>query len=118
MDGRKWQVFGYGSMMLLGILLLVGFVSYEGPATGSSPTPTPLPTVVMSCQQANDAIQAAVTDYHEDKGKWPTDNGLPGDIVWPKLVPNYMDGVPSIDVKCDWWVNRDPVGEVCIKHVC
>jgi len=42
---RKWQVFGYGSMMLLGILLLVGFVSYEGPATGSSATPTPLPTV-------------------------------------------------------------------------
>jgi type II secretory pathway pseudopilin PulG len=72
----------------------------------------------MSCLEANDAIQAAIDAYYSQHGEWPTAGGLEGDIEWSKLVPNHMDGIPGIDSKCDWWVNNEPVGEVCIKHVC
>ncbi len=120
MEWKYWPIIGHFSILLLGVLLLVGFIRYEGSAAGPTPTasPTPLPTVVLSCQQANDAIQDAVSDYHNNTGKWPTSDGGPGDILWTKLVPNYMDSVPSIDSRCDWWVNSEPEGEVCIRNRC
>jgi len=118
MSGRQWQIVGYASIFLLGVLLLIGFIRYEGPAAGSSPTPTPLPTAAMSCQQANDAIQDAVDDYYDNTRRWPTTDGRPGDIVWTELVPKYMEGVPSNDSRCDFRVNSDPEGEVCLQNRC
>jgi hypothetical protein len=118
MNGRQWHVVGYASIFLLGVLLLIGFIRYEGSAAGPAPTPTPLPTVSMSCTQARDAIQVALNAYHTEKGKWPTADGQPGDIEWTKLFPDYMAGIPSNDSKCEWWVNSDPEGEVCLQHIC
>jgi peptidylprolyl isomerase len=76
------------------------------------------PTITMSCEQARDAIQEALTHYHDEYGKWPTADGQPGDIVWTKLVPNFMEGTPSNDSDCNWWVNSDPEGEVCLQNTC
>ena len=76
------------------------------------------PTVIMSCEQARDAIQGALTQYHDEHGTWPTADGKPGDIVWAKLVPDFMAGIPSNDSDCDWWVNSDPEGEVCLQKIC
>jgi hypothetical protein len=120
MNGRPWQVIGYASIFLLGVLLLTGFIRYEGSAAGPGPTTTPIPllTVSMSCTQARDAIQVALDAYHTEKGKWPTADGQPGDIEWSKFVPDYMEGVPSNDSKCDWGVNGDPEGKVCLQHIC
>lgn len=118
MQWKYWPIIGHFSILLLGVLLLVGFIRYDTSAEGPTPTPTPLPTVVMTCQEANDAIQDAVNDYHDYTGRWPTSDGQPGDIVWTKLVPNFIDSVPSIDSRCDWWVNSEAEGEVCINHRC
>ena len=65
MQWKYWPIIGHFSILLLSVLLLVGFIRYEGSAAGPTPTasPTPPPTVVLSCQQANDAIQDAVSDY-------------------------------------------------------
>ena len=119
MKGRGWQITGYLSLFVLAILLVVGFTSYEGSAEGSIAAPTPsLPTVSMSCQQAMDAIQTATDEYHHDKRRWPTTNCRPGDIVWVELVPDYMEAVPSNDSKCDFRVNSNPEGDICIAHRC
>jgi hypothetical protein len=83
-----------------------------------TPTPTPLPTVVMSCDQARDAIQIALDTYNAMHGEWPTIDGQPGDMDWTKLVPDFIDGIPSNDTKCEWWVNSDPEGDVCLQNVC
>jgi hypothetical protein len=76
-----------------------------------------LPTIAMTCEEARDAIQEALTLYDDEHGKWPTADGQPGDIVWTKLV-NFMAGTPSNDSDCDWWVNNDPEGEVCLQIEC
>ena len=93
-----------------------------GPTTTPTPTPTPvptsLPTVSMSCDEAKNGIQAALDDYHDNYGEWPTADGQPGDIEWTELVPDYMEAIPANDSKCDWWVNSDPEGEVCVLHTC
>lgn len=68
------------------------------PSTTPTPTPTPTPT------QAH--------------GGWPTADGQPGDIDWTKLVPDFIVGIPSNDNRCDWWVNSDPEGEVCLQNMC
>ena len=83
-----------------------------------TPTPTPLPTVVMSCDQARDAVQIALDAYNAVHGEWPTIDGQPGDIDWTKLVPDFINGIPSNDTKCEWWVNSDPKGDVCLQNVC
>ena len=107
-------------IFVLGVLLVVGFISCEGPAVEPTPTatPTPLPTVVMSCVQARDTIQQTLSDYNAEHGEWPTADGQPGDIEWTKLVPNYMAAIPANDSSCDWWVNSDPEGAVCLQHRC
>ena len=88
------------------------------PKPTSTGTPTSLPTVSMSCNEAKNAIQAALDDYHDNYGEWPTADGQPGDIEWTELVPDYMEAIPANDSKCDWWVNSDPEGEVCVLHTC
>ena len=114
-------------ILLLGILLVSGFACCPegaGPVATPTPTPTPtatptpLPTVTMSCEQARDAIQVALDDYYAEHGQWPTADGQPGDIQWAKLVPDFMTGVPSNDSSCEWGVNSEPEGEVCLQHLC
>jgi hypothetical protein len=78
----------------------------------------PLPTAVFSCEQARDFIQEALISYHDKHGEWPTVDGLPGDIEWAKLVPEFIMGLPTNDTKCDWQVNSDPEGDVCLQHKC
>ncbi len=103
-------------VLLLGIMLVSSFAC-GGDGT-PTPTPTPLPTVVMTCVPARDAIQEALNDYNDEHGDWPTADGQPGDIEWTKLVPAFMAGIPSNDSKCEWQVNSDPEGVVCLLNTC
>ena len=103
-------------MLLLGMLLVSAAACTGG--GGSATTPTPLPTAAMSCEEARDTIQAAIYAYHVEHTEWPTADGQPGDIEWTKLVPDFMAAVPTNDSKCDWQVNSDPEGEVCVLHTC
>ena len=80
--------------------------------------PTPPPTISMSCIEARNAIQDALDVYNTQYQEWPTTDGQPGDIEWIKLAPDFITGVPSNDSLCDWWVNRDPEGEVCLQNMC
>ena len=111
-------------IVFMGTLLLVGAACGGGgnaeptPTPTATATPTPLPTVVMSCDQARDAIQIALDAYNAVHGDWPTIDGQPGDIEWIKLVPEFMKGIPSNDSKCEWWVNSDPKGDVCLQNIC
>jgi hypothetical protein len=72
----------------------------------------------MSCTEARDTIQDALDAYNTEYGNWPTADGQPGDIEWTKLVPDFMAGVPSNDIECDWWVNSNPEGDVCLQFFC
>jgi hypothetical protein len=111
-------------IVFMGILLMAG--ASCGGGENAEPTatpivtatPTPLPTVVMSCDQARDAIQIALDAYNAMHGDWPTIDGQPGDIEWSKLAPDFIDGIPSNDNKCEWWVNSNPEGDVCLQNVC
>ncbi|MGB2800574.1 MAG: hypothetical protein WBC82_12115 [Dehalococcoidia bacterium] len=101
-----------------------GFEPGSTPTSTAEPTPTPaatptsLPIVVMSCDQAKNAIQEALDAYNAEQGEWPTADGQPGDIEWTELVPDFMEAVPANDSKCHWQVNSDPEGEVCVQHTC
>ncbi|MCK5653951.1 MAG: hypothetical protein KAH98_02315 [Dehalococcoidia bacterium] len=110
------------AVLLLGIMLISSFAcgGDEAPTPTPTPTgtPTPLPTVTMSCEQALAAIQQALDAYNAEHGDWPTTDGQPGDIEWSKLVPDFMAGIPSNDSKCEWQVNSDPEGEVCLRNIC
>jgi len=114
------KIAGIAFIFVLGVLLVVGFVSHDGPAAEPTPTatPTPLPTVTMSCVQARDTIQQAINDYNAEHQLWPTADGQPGDIEWTKLVPDFMAAIPRNDSKCEWWVNSDPEGAVCLQNIC
>jgi hypothetical protein len=68
--------------------------------------------------EARDTIQNALNGYDIQYQEWPTANGQPGDIEWVKLVPEFMTGIPSNDSLCDWWVNSNPEGEVCLQNMC
>jgi hypothetical protein len=111
-------------ILLVYTLLIVGAAcggggNAEPTATPiATETPTPLPTVVMSCDQARDAIQIALDAYNAVHGDWPTIDGQPGDIEWSKLALDFIDGIPSNDNKCEWWVNSNPEGDVCLQNVC
>ena len=82
-----------------------------------TPTPTATPAPTM-CEIDRDATQAALDAYHTEKGDWPTADGGPGDIEWNKLVPNFMEEIPPTDGRCDWQVNSQPEGEVCLWALC
>ena len=64
------------------------------------------------------AIQAALHAYYSKFGEWPTASGEPGDIKWNKLVPDFLPYIPHTDSQCDWQVNSDPEGEVCLWEIC
>ena len=40
--------------------------------------------------------------------------GKPGDIHWEQLVPDILANEPSTDYQCDWQVDDDPEGTVCL----
>jgi hypothetical protein len=88
------------------------------PIPTPTPKPTPLPTEQMSCTEARDAIQNALDAYHAEYGEWPTADGQTGDIEWTKIIPDFMAAVPANDSQCDWQVNSNPEGEVCLLHQC
>jgi hypothetical protein len=86
-----------------------------------SPTLSPTPTATLGpegCQPDRDAIQVALNAYHAENGDWPTADGDPGDIKWSKLVPEFLPYIPHTDDKCDWQVNSDPEGEICLWERC
>lgn len=111
-------------ILLMGVLLVAGAACAEGRDVQPIATPTPMPTqaslpaTAMSCEQARDAIQEALDDFHDAHGEWPTADGRPGDIEWAKLTPEFMPGVPFNDRKCEWWVNSNPEGQVCLQNIC
>lgn len=121
-------------LVLITLLFTVGFACDGGendiptpvptavieltPTAQPTPLPTPLPTAGMSCEQARDFIQESLISYHDKFGEWPAIDGLPGDIEWIKLVPEFIIGLPTNDTKCDWQVNSDPEGDVCLQHSC
>ena len=103
-------------VIVLIVVAVVITISVKGGfAPGPTPTPTPTPT---TCEIARDSIQAALDDYYAEYGEWPTADGQPGDIDWVKLVPAFMNIVPSNDSRCDWQVNSNPEGEVCVPQRC
>ena len=85
--------------------------AHEIPTPTTSPTPTP-------CETDRDTIQAALYAYYAEKGEWPTANGQPGKIDWDKLMPGFLDAIPSTDSKCHWQVNSNPEGRVCLLRTC
>jgi len=72
----------------------------------------------MTCEEASDAIQAALIDYSAAYSEWPTADGQPGYIDWTKLIPEFMAARPVNDNKCKWQVNSDPEGAVCVHERC
>jgi len=117
--------------VILFLLLTLPLLSTVACGGGSGPTatPTPAPTLTptqeptpgqtpTNCEADRDAIQAALYAYHGEEGKWPTADGEPGDIEWDRLAPGFLGDVPSTDSKCDWQVNDDPYGEVCLLETC
>lgn len=89
------------------------------PTPTINPTETPLPTrETGSCVPDRDDIQIALDAYHTENGDWPTADGQPGDIEWGKLVPDLLDGVPHTDSSCEWQVDDDPEGSVCLLTPC
>ena len=109
-------------ILVAAIAVIVAIGVKGGFAPGPTPTPPPtatsLPTVIMGCTEARNAIQDALDLYHAEYGEWPTADGQPGDIEWTKLVPDFMAGIPSNDSKCEWQVNSDPEGVVCLRNIC
>jgi hypothetical protein len=107
------------AILILSILLVSGLACGGGSEPETTPTPTPPITPVPTrCEADRDAVQVALDAYHDDTGEWPTADGQPGDIEWDELVPGFLDGVPSTDSKCDWQVNSDPEGDVCLWKRC
>ena len=88
------------------------------PGAEPTPTPTPMPTAEMSCTVARDSVQVAISMYYAATAEWPTLDGEPGAIDWAKLVPDFMDAVPTNDAKCGWAVNSSPAGVVCVQNRC
>ncbi|MDD5093587.1 MAG: hypothetical protein PHV74_04300 [Dehalococcoidia bacterium] len=85
------------------------------PTPTSTPTPTHVPT---TCEVQRDSIQVALDSYHSANGRWPTADGAPGDIDWDKLVPAFLAEIPSLDGTCEWQVNSQPEGKVCLLKPC
>lgn len=84
-----------------------------------TPIETPLPTRdTGSCIPDRDEIQAALDAYHTENGEWPTIDGYPGDIEWAKLIPDLLDGVLYTDSSCEWQVDDDPEGAICLLTPC
>ena len=101
------------------VVVATVFAIKEEPEAEVTPTPTATATVQKTqCETDRDTIQEALNAYNEANDDWPTANGQPGDIVWDKLVPQYLSAMPSIDSSCDWQVSGNPAGTVCVAHTC
>ena len=88
-------------------------------ATDPPATPPPVPTKTISqCEKDELAVQAALDAYYLELEKWPTVDGLPGEIAWEEIVPTYMDEMPFANNKCEWRVNSDPEGSACMGRRC
>jgi len=98
-------------IIILGMLLIGIFACGGGGESEATPTPTPTPT---PCEADRSAVQAALYAYHMQNEEWPTETGEPGDIEWEKLVPSFLPDIPTTDDNCDWSVNSDPEGGVCV----
>ena len=127
---------GIVAISLLCILLVSGLSCAKGSNNGMpSPTPTPsttsnasptltsaiTPTATLGpegCEPDRDAIQVALNAYHAENGDWPTVGGDPGDIKWSKLVPDFLPYIPHTDSDCDWQVDSNPIGTICLVHQC
>jgi len=114
--------FVLGVILYAAIVVAVAAFAIQGVAeTEHTPTPsaTATPTAYKSqCEIDRDAIQAALDEFYDIYDEWPTADGQPGDIVWDKLVPDFMDAVAPGDYKCDWRVNSAPEGDVCLPKTC
>jgi hypothetical protein len=114
------KAIGFALLILLGVLLAIGLDRQLGESS-NEPFPTSQPTATLGpegCQPDKDAIQAALSAYHTRNGNWPTADGQPGDILWDKLVPAFLPYIPHTDSNCDWQVNSNPYGEICLAHPC
>ncbi len=96
-------------------------VAKPTPSVTATPKPPPtMPKEPTLCELQTVAIQEAVFEYHDKQDKWPTFDGKPDDIQWTKLVPDLLANEPSTDYQCDWQVDDDPEGTVCLppKNYC
>jgi len=67
-----------------------------------------------ACEDDRDTLQAALNAYKAEEGEWPTADGRPGDIEWDRLVPRFLDYRTISDYWCDWQINSNPEGDVCL----
>lgn len=120
---------GIVTILILSLLLVPGLACGGGGEPAATPTPTLTPTpeptpgrTPTKCEADRDAIQAALDAYHDGTGQWPTSDGGPGDIEWEKLVPDFLSEKPATDSttggKCDWRVDSNPEGGVCLTERC
>ena len=101
------------------ILLLCILLISTAACDGNGGEPTAVPTLgPAGCAPDRDATGAAIAAYHAKYGVWPTADGEPGDMDWDKLVPEFLPYKPDTNGKCQWGVNGDPEGEVCLQHSC
>ena len=85
------------------------------PSSESSPSSLPTsPKPPTLCETQSAAIQEAVNLYQDEHKEWPTHDGKPGNIQWEKLVPDVLANEPSTDYQCDWQIDDDPEGTVCL----
>ena len=106
---KRYIFFAIVSIYLIIVLVVAVFAISEN--SESEPPAT-------QCEMDRDTVQEALNSYNEANGDWPTADGLPGDIVWSELVPQYMSEMPVIDGDCDWQVSGNPEGSVCVAHTC
>ncbi len=91
------------------------------PVVTVTPTQTPAPTPTKppsQCEMDEIAIQVAIDSYYSEYSQWPTADGQSGEIVWDNIIPNYMDAMPYANNKCQWAINSDPEGFVCMGKTC
>jgi len=97
--------------------VLVSTLAAATPTPTGTPQPTP-PLAYLNCTAARDSTQAAIDAYYAAYGQWPTADGEPGDIDWWELYPEFIEAMPSNDNSCEWWVDDNPLGSVCVLHHC
>jgi hypothetical protein len=120
MTGAAMKAVGFALLVLLGVLLAIGLDRQLGESS-NEPFPTSQPTATLGpegCEPDRDAIQAALNAYHTRNGNWPTADGQPADIDWDKLVPAFLPYIPHTDSNCDWQVDSNPIGTICLAHPC
>jgi hypothetical protein len=131
------KLLGIVTISLLCILLMMSSLSCAKGSNNGMPSPTPTtpatsnvsttstlsptPTATLGpegCEPDRDAIQVALNAYQAENGDWPTADGDPGDIKWSKLVPDFLPYIPHTDSDCDWQVDSNPIGTICLVHQC